>query len=84
GVATVTGTMESEQLIGRTIGLAYKQKGVKSVKNDRAINAVKVPSNRPSIVSHVSLQHYDSQPLNFLVEDYAVFFPVSLRRCRAA
>ncbi|MGR9088379.1 MAG: transglutaminase family protein [Gammaproteobacteria bacterium] len=32
-------------------------------------------SNHLSIASHVSLQHYDSQPLNFLVEDYAVSFP---------
>lgn len=32
-------------------------------------------SDRLSIESHLTLQHYDSQPLNFLVADYAVRFP---------
>ena len=31
--------------------------------------------NRLSIDSRVLIQHYDDQPLNFLVADYAVFFP---------
>ncbi len=33
------------------------------------------PSNSLSIDSHFILQHYDDQPLNFLVADYAVSFP---------
>lgn len=33
------------------------------------------PANRLSIESHLTLQHYDSHPLNFLVADYAVRFP---------
>jgi len=32
-------------------------------------------SDRLLIESHLTLQHYDSQPLNFLVADYAVRFP---------
>ena len=43
--------------------------------NAVAIATFTEPSNRLSIASHVRLQQYDSQPLNFLVEDYAVFFP---------
>ena len=30
---------------------------------------------RLSIVSHLVLQHYDDQPLDFLMADYAVFYP---------
>jgi len=44
GVVTVTGSVDSELLMGRAIGLAYRQKGVKSVKNNLTINAVVVPS----------------------------------------
>ena len=33
------------------------------------------PGNRLSIDSRVLIQHYDDQPLNFLVADYAVSFP---------
>jgi len=33
------------------------------------------PSNRLSIDSRVLIQHYDDQPLDFLVADYAVLFP---------
>lgn len=33
------------------------------------------PGNRLSIVSRLLLQHYDDQPLNFLVADFAVFYP---------
>lgn len=33
------------------------------------------PSDRLSIDSRVLIQHYDDQPLDFLVADYAVFFP---------
>jgi len=33
------------------------------------------PASRLLIESHLTLQHYDSQPLNFLVADYAVRFP---------
>jgi transglutaminase-like putative cysteine protease len=33
------------------------------------------PSNRLSIVSRLLLQHYDDQPLNFLVADFAVLYP---------
>ena len=33
------------------------------------------PGNRLSIDSRVLIQHYDDQPLNFLVADYAVLFP---------
>jgi transglutaminase-like putative cysteine protease len=47
---------------------------------DVSDNAVAVATftetnSRLSISSHVSLQHFDNQPLNFLVADYAVFFP---------
>lgn len=33
------------------------------------------PSHRLSIVSRLLLQHYDDQPLDFLVADFAVFYP---------
>jgi transglutaminase-like putative cysteine protease len=33
------------------------------------------PGNRLSIYNHVLIQHYDDQPLDFLVAEYAVFFP---------
>lgn len=33
------------------------------------------PSSQLSISSRVLIQHYDDQPLNFLVADYAVLFP---------
>jgi len=33
------------------------------------------PASRLLIESHLTLQHYDSQPLNFLVAEYAVRFP---------
>ena len=33
------------------------------------------PSSRLSIGSRVLIQHYDDQPLDFLVAEYAVFFP---------
>ena len=33
------------------------------------------PASSLSISSRVLIQHYDDQPLNFLVADYAVFFP---------
>ena len=33
------------------------------------------PGNRLSIDSRLLLQHYDDQPLDFLVADYAVLFP---------
>jgi hyperosmotically inducible protein len=44
GVVTVKGAVESAQLVGRVIDLAYQQKGVKAVKNNLTINAVVVPS----------------------------------------
>jgi transglutaminase-like putative cysteine protease len=43
--------------------------------NTVAIATFTESSNRLSIASHVSLQHFDNQPLNFLVEAYAVSFP---------
>jgi len=43
--------------------------------NAVAIATFTEPSNRLSIASHVLLKQYDSQPLNFLVEEYAAFFP---------
>lgn len=33
------------------------------------------PDCQLSISSHILIQHYDDQPLDFLVSDYAVFFP---------
>jgi len=33
------------------------------------------PSSQLSISSRVLIHHYDDQPLNFLVADYAVLFP---------
>ena len=44
GVVTVKGAVESAQLAGRAIDLAYQQKGVKAVKNSLTINAVVVPN----------------------------------------
>jgi len=43
--------------------------------NAVAIATFTEPSNRLFIASHVLLQQYDSEPLNFLVEDYATYFP---------
>jgi hyperosmotically inducible protein len=39
GVVTLKGTVDSEQLVGRAIGLANSQQGVKSVQNELMINA---------------------------------------------
>ncbi|MGR8932338.1 MAG: BON domain-containing protein [Gammaproteobacteria bacterium] len=46
GVVTVTGSVDSTQLVGRAIDLAYRQKGVKSVTNDLTINAAVLPSKQ--------------------------------------
>ncbi|MGR9117633.1 MAG: BON domain-containing protein [Gammaproteobacteria bacterium] len=39
GVVTLKGTVDSEQLVARAIGLANSQQGVKSVQNELMINA---------------------------------------------
>jgi hyperosmotically inducible protein len=39
GVVTLKGTVDSEQLVGRAIGLANSQQGVKSVQNELMTNA---------------------------------------------
>lgn len=43
--------------------------------NSVALASFIEPSNRLSIVSRLLLQHYDDQPLNFLVADFAVLYP---------
>ncbi len=43
--------------------------------NSVALASFVEPSNRLSIISRLLLQHYEDQPLDFLVADYAVYFP---------
>lgn len=43
--------------------------------NALALATFSESSHRLSIDSRVTLQHYDSEPLNFLVADYAVYYP---------
>lgn len=43
--------------------------------NSVAVASFSVPTRRLSIVSEVSIAHYDEWPLDFLLEDYAVLFP---------
>ncbi|MFZ1640486.1 MAG: transglutaminase family protein [Candidatus Contendobacter sp.] len=43
--------------------------------NSVALASFTEPSNRLSIVSRLLLQHYDDQPLDFLVADFAVLYP---------
>ena len=43
--------------------------------NSVALATFTEPGNRLSIVSRLILQHYADQPLDFLVADYAVFYP---------
>ena len=45
GVVTLKGTLDSEQLVSRAIGLANSQQGVKSVQNELMINS-SVPSKQ--------------------------------------
>jgi hyperosmotically inducible protein len=45
GVVTLKGTVDSEQLVGRAIGLVNSQQGVKSVQNELEIIA-SVPSKQ--------------------------------------
>ena len=43
--------------------------------NSVAVASFAAPSQRLSIASRVLLQHFDDQPLNFLVADFAVRYP---------
>jgi transglutaminase-like putative cysteine protease len=43
--------------------------------NSVAIASFKLPADRLLIESSLIIQHYDQEPLNFLVEDHAVSFP---------
>ncbi|MCK9605365.1 MAG: BON domain-containing protein [Methylomonas sp.] len=45
GVVTLKGSLDSEQLLGRAIGLVNSQQGVKSVQNELMVNA-SVPSKQ--------------------------------------
>ncbi|MGH8556187.1 MAG: transglutaminase family protein [Methylococcales bacterium] len=65
--------IESAELI---ISPAYRLQWQRDVYDNAVARATfSEPSNRLSIGSRLILQHYDDQPLDFLVADYAVFFP---------
>ncbi|MCK7498722.1 MAG: hypothetical protein MZW92_55075 [Comamonadaceae bacterium] len=51
--------------------------------NSVALASFVEPSNRLSIISRLLLQHYEDQPLDFLVADYAAFIFLSVRSRRA-
>jgi transglutaminase-like putative cysteine protease len=65
--------IESAELI---ISPAYQLQWQRDVyDNPVALATFLEPSNQLSISSCVVIQHYDNQPLDFLVADYAVLFP---------
>ena len=65
--------LESAELI---ISPAYQLQWHRDVYNNSVAQATFLdPGSQLSISSRVLIQHYDDQPLNFLVADYAVFFP---------
>jgi transglutaminase-like putative cysteine protease len=65
--------IESAELI---ISPAYQLQWQRDVYDNPVAQATFLePGNQLSISSCVVIQHYDSQPLDFLVADYAVFFP---------
>ena len=61
---------------GLTITPAHQLQWQRDVHDNALAQATFLePSNRLLIDSRVVIQHYDDQPLNFLVAEYAVFFP---------
>jgi transglutaminase-like putative cysteine protease len=65
--------IESAELI---IAPAYQLKWHRDVYDNAVAQvAFLAPGKSLSIESRVLIQHYDDQPLDFLVADYAVFFP---------
>lgn len=65
--------IESSELI---IAPAYQLQWQRDVYVNAVAQATFLePSKRLSIESRVLIQHYDDQPLNFLVVEYAVSFP---------
>jgi transglutaminase-like putative cysteine protease len=65
--------IESAELI---IAPAYQLQWQRDVYDNAVAQATFLkPSNQLSIDSHVLIQHYDDKPLDFLVADYAAFFP---------
>ncbi|MFA5923525.1 MAG: transglutaminase family protein [Methylococcaceae bacterium] len=65
--------IESAELI---ISPAYQLQWQRDVYDNAVAQATFLePCSRLSIDSRVLIQHYDDQPLDFLVADYAVFFP---------
>jgi transglutaminase-like putative cysteine protease len=65
--------IESAELI---ISPAYQLQWQRDVyDNPVALATFLEPGNQLSISSCVVIQHYDNQPLDFLVADYAVLFP---------
>lgn len=65
--------IESTELI---ISPAYQLHWQRDVYDNAVAQAIFIePGNQLSISSCVLIQHYDDQPLDFLVADYAVLFP---------
>jgi transglutaminase-like putative cysteine protease len=65
--------IESAELI---ISPSYQLQWQRDVYDNAVAQATFLePSNNLSIESRVLIQHYDDQPLDFLVADYAVLFP---------
>ena len=65
--------IESAELI---ISPAHKLQWQRDVYDNAVAEATFTePGSQLSIDSRVLIQHYDAQPLNFLVADYAVLFP---------
>ncbi len=65
--------IEADELV---ITPVHKLQWQRDVYDNTVIEATFLePSSRLSIESRVLIQHFDDQPLNFLVADYAVNFP---------
>jgi transglutaminase-like putative cysteine protease len=60
------------------ISPAYNIKWQRDVfDNSLAIVSFNAPSNKLTIISEVIIQHYAQAPYDFMVEDYAVYYPFS-------
>jgi transglutaminase-like putative cysteine protease len=65
--------IESAELV---ISPAHQLQWQRDVYDNAVAQAIFIePSSCLSISSRILIQHYDDQPLNFLVADYAVLFP---------
>jgi len=61
---------------GLTIAPAHQLQWHRDVYDNAVVQATFLePGNQLSIDSQILIQHYDDQPLDFLVAEYAVFFP---------